>query len=134
MDHRRGRAAARLSSGVRLHGGDMLDFIFLLTALVAILIFPVMIAARMVGAERPGFGSALLAVFLQACLSALLQAFSTNPIFAVGVAVVGGAAIYAFALATSLIKGFLISILATIIAVVFMVLFASTFAAMVSAT
>ena len=112
----------------------MLDFIFLSTALVAILIFPVMIAARMVGAERPGFGPALLAVFLQACLSALLQAFSTNPIFAVGVAVVGGAAIYAFALATSLIKGFLISILATIIAVVFMVLFASTFAAMVSAT
>ena len=112
----------------------MLDFIFLLTALVAILIFPVMIAARMVGAERPGFGSALLAVFLQACLSAILQAFSTNPIFAVGVAVVGGAAIYAFALSTSLLKGFVISVLATIIAVVFMVLFAGTFAAMASAT
>ena len=112
----------------------MLQFIFILTALIAVLIFPVMLAARMVGAERTGFGSALLAVFLQACLSALLQAFSSNPVFSIGVAVVGGSAIYAFSLGTSLLKGFVISVLATIIALVVLVIFAGTFAAMANAT
>ncbi len=111
-----------------------MQFIFMLFALVAALLLPVMLAARMVGAGRTGFGSALLAVFLQACLSALLQAFSSNPIFAIGVTIVGGSAIYAFALDTSLLKGLVVSVLATIIAFFVILLLAGTFAVMANAT
>jgi hypothetical protein len=111
-----------------------MQFIFMLFALVAVLVLPVMLAARMVGAERTSFGAALLAVFLQACLSILLQLFAHNPIFLVGVTIVGGCAIYAFALDTSLLKGLVISVLATIIAFFVVLLLAGTFAVMASAT
>jgi hypothetical protein len=112
----------------------MLQLILMFAALVAVLVFPVMFAARMVGAERTAFGSALLAVILQIVLSGLVEQFAPDQLIAVVIAIIGGSAIYSFTLSTTLLKGFLISIIATAIAVVAIVLLASSFAVIANAT
>lgn len=104
----------------------MTQLILMFAALVAVLVLPVMFAARMVGAERTGFGAAFIAVILQIVLSGLVEQFATNQLIAVVIAIIGGSAIYSFTLSTTLLKGLFISIIATIIAVVAIVLLAGS--------
>ncbi|WP_374012735.1 hypothetical protein [Pseudoxanthomonas koreensis] len=101
--------------------------------LVVALVVPVMLAARMVGAERTGFGSALIAVILQMVLSAVVRSIASDQLIVVLVALIVGSGIYSFTLGTTLLKGFLVSIIATVIAVVAIVLLASSFAVIASA-
>ena len=56
----------------------MLTFLLVVSIIIALVVFPVMIAARIVGAGKTGFGSALLAVILQVCLSMTVDRFISN--------------------------------------------------------
>lgn len=87
-------------------------------AIVVVAVAPVMISARLLGAARTGFGAALLAVIAQAVLSALARLFAPGLAVIIGLMVVGGSAIYAWVLGTTLLRGFGISILATVITAV----------------
>ena len=108
--------------------------ILTLAAVVGIAVVPVMLAARMMDAERPGFLAALIAVILQFVLMAVIQATLTEGMIAFAVALVAGSAIYAYVLGTSVLKGFVISILATVIAVIAALMFGASFALLGSAT
>ena len=107
----------------------MSQLILIFAALVAILVLPVTFAARIIGAERTGFGAALFAVILQTVLSSFVEKLSVDPLIAIAIAIIGGSAVYSFTLGTTLLKGFLISVLATVIAMIAIVLLASSFAA-----
>ena len=93
-----------------------------------IAVFPVMFAAKIVGAGRHTFGPALLAVILQGMLSIGLHAAALSPLVTMAIAVVVGSAIYAFVLDTSIVRGFFLSIIATIITVVVILGLAAIFA------
>jgi hypothetical protein len=94
-----------------------LEPIILFAILLALVILPVMLAARIVGAGRTGFGAALVAVILQGLVSAATRAVSPEFYISVLVAVLLGSAIYAFVLDTTLIRGLAIGVLSTVIAV-----------------
>src|SRR3546814_7332057 len=90
----------------------MLQLVLMFAVLVLALVVPVMLAARMVGAERTGFGTALIAVILQMVLSAVVRSISSNKYIVILVALIVASAIYSFTLGTTLLKGFLVSIIA----------------------
>jgi hypothetical protein len=98
-------------------GVIMLPLLLFLLLLAAITVFPVMIAARIVGAQNRSFGYALFALLLQAALSAALQAFIPSQVL-VGIAsLLLGPAIYAMVLNTTYLRGLVISILFVVIGV-----------------
>ena len=47
----------------------MLQLLLGFVIVIAVTVVPVMIAARLVGAQETGFGSAVFALFLQLCLA-----------------------------------------------------------------
>lgn len=106
-----------------------MELILIFAVVVAFAVVPVMLAARLVGAGRVGFGSALVAVILQTALSAATRAFAPNLGVALLVAIVAGSAIYAFVLDTTLIRGFLIGIVSTVIGVVILLILGNLLAA-----
>ena len=83
--------------------------------LLAVTVIPVMIAARIVGAHKTSFGSAVFALFLQLILGAGLLQLAPGPAVALIAVVVGGALIYAFALDTTIVRGFIVSLLVGLI-------------------
>ena len=96
----------------------MTELVLLFVAVICLATIPVMLAAKMLGAGNPGFGSALLANFLSGCFSAALDHFLPDGgILVIAIAVVGSAAIFAFVLGTTIIRGFFISVLAVLIVV-----------------
>ena len=105
-----------------------------LVAVIAVAVLPVMLAARVVGAERTGFGSALLAVVLQFVLTAIVKLLLPEGLAAIVASILIGSVIYAYALGTSVMKGFVVSIVATVIAVVAVVMLGTSFALLASAT
>ena len=111
-----------------------MHLILIFLAIAIALIFPVMLSARMVGADRTGFGPAFIAVIFQALLSICLTKFVHSPILEILTTLVGGSAIYALTLGTSFLKGFLVSIISTIITLIVAFALASSFAVMASAT
>ncbi|TZF81395.1 hypothetical protein [Cognatilysobacter lacus] len=106
--------------------------LFLLCALAGILVLPVMLGARFVGAERTGFGPALVAVVLQSCLVFAVGYFAPN-VLGVLVGFVLGAVLYAYTLGTTVPRGAGISVVSGGISMVISFLFASSFAIMASA-
>lgn len=82
-----------------------------------------MFAARFVGAGKTGFGSAFIAVIVQAIFSAVTDQYFASPAIGILVAVLAGSAIYAWILETTLIKGFLIGLVSTVIAVAVILVF-----------
>ncbi len=112
----------------------MLALILTLVAVIAIAVLPVKLAASFVGAERTGFGSALLAVVVQFVLVAVVRALLPDGLAEVVAALVVGSIVYAYALGTSVVKGFVISIVATVIAVVAVIMLGTSFALLASAT
>lgn len=87
-----------------------------LAILLAVTVIPVMIAARIVRAGNTGIGAALLSLFLQMVLAGGMLQLPLNATAAVIASVVGGAAIYAFTLDTTMLKGLVVSILVSAIA------------------
>jgi len=94
-----------------------LESIVLFAITLALVSLPVMVAARLVGAGRTGFGAALLAVIAQGVFSSATRIISSDFYVSVFVAVLLGSAIYAFVLDTTLIRGLAIGVLSTVIAV-----------------
>ena len=108
--------------------------ILTLVAVIAIAVLPVKLAAGFVGAERTGFGSVLVAVVLQFVLVAVVRALMPDGLAEIVAAVIVGSIVYAYALGTSVIKGFIVSVLATVIAVVAILMLGSSFALLAAAT
>jgi hypothetical protein len=102
----------------------MLPLLLFLLMLAAITVFPIMIAARIVGAQNRSFGHALFALLLQAALSAALQAFVPNQALAGLASLLLGPAIYAMVLNTTYLRSLAISVLFVVIAVVALFLLA----------
>src|SRR3546814_4125551 len=100
----------------------MLQLVLMFAVLVLALVVPVMLAARMVGAERTGFGTALIAVILQMVLYAVVRSLSSDQLLVILVALLVGTALYSLTLGTPLLKGFLVSIIPLVIAIVAAVL------------
>jgi hypothetical protein len=94
--------------------------------LVGVTVVPVMVGARVVGARKTGFGSALFAVILLAVLSAFTQEFVPDEVLAFLVSAAGGAAIFAFTLGTTLLRGLAVSVVVVAVQVVVIVLFPGT--------
>ena len=107
----------------------MSQLFLMFAALTSILVLPVMFAARMVGAERTGFGSSFVAVILQIVLSGLVEEFAADQLIAFAVAIIGGSAVYSFSLGTTLFRGFVISVIATVVALIAIFVLAGSFAA-----
>lgn len=93
----------------------MIQLVFSLAIGFIFVIYPVMLAARLVGAGETGVWSAVFAVFLQLCFGICIEFFVVNQFIAGLFAVVGGSLIYALALKTTILRGFAISILAVAI-------------------
>jgi len=102
----------------------MLQLLLVLLILAAITVFPVMIAAKMVGAKNTDFAHALLALVLQGLMSGLLHSIIYRPFLASLISLLLGPAIYAAVLKTTYLRGFAISILFVLIALVFLLLLA----------
>lgn len=106
----------------------MLKVLAVVVVALLIAVIPVMLAARIVGAGKHGFGASLLAVILQGILSVILRTAKLDTLLIFVIAVVVGSAIYAHVLDTSLLRGFVLSIVATVITVVIVLGLASIFA------
>lgn len=106
----------------------MLEILTVIAVGFLVAVIPVMLAAKLVGAGRQGFGAALLAVVLQAILSIVLRSVALNPLLIIIVAVLVGSAIYAYVLDTTMVRGFLISVVAAVISVLIVVGLAGLFA------
>lgn len=107
----------------------MFQIIVVFAGILAVLVLPVMLAARLVGAARTGFGAALVAVILQLVLSVPVRRFIADESLVLGVEVVAGAAIFSLVLGTTLLKGLVVSIVATVLSIIAMALLAGAFAA-----
>jgi hypothetical protein len=100
------------------------DFFLFLLALIALTLAPVMIGARVVRAERTGFGSALLAVIFLTAFSAFMQRLDVTEWMALAIAAAGGATIFSLVLGTTLFRGLVVSILAVMLQIAFRILLA----------
>ena len=105
-----------------------MQIILWVAVVVALIVFPVMLSARALGAARSSFGVSLLAVLAQVVFAALTRHFAPSQLIALGIMVVGGSAIYAFILDTTVLRGFFISIMATVITAIAIVVLGSIFA------
>ncbi len=102
----------------------LLQLLFFLLLLAAVTVFPVMLAAKIVGAQKTGFGHALLALVLQGVLSAVLHAIIFRPLVVGLLSLLLGPAIYAGVLKTTYLRGLAISFLFVLIAMLFLLLLA----------
>lgn len=100
----------------------MLGLLLFLLLLAAVTVFPVMIAAKIVGAKNTDFAHALLALFLQGVLSAVLHAIIFRPLLAGLLSLLLGPAIYAAVLKTTYLRGLAISFLFVLIVMIFVLL------------
>lgn len=105
-----------------------MGLIIVVAIVVAVAVLPVMFAARLVGAGRPGFGWSFVAIVIQSIASGVTRGSASNPLVALVVAVVVGSAIYALILDTTFVRGLLIGVIATVIAVIVVFVLATVFA------
>ena len=101
-----------------------MEFVLVFAILAVVLVIPIMIGARLVGARNTGFGSALLAVVIVAGLSAVIDSTITSDVVAFVAAAVVGAFVLSGILGTTFFRGLAVSVIAAIIQVVVMLLFA----------
>jgi len=94
-----------------------LEILIVFAVLAVALVVPVMFGARLVGARKTGFGSALLAVVILAALSAVIDGFVANDLVAIVAMAAIGAMVLAGILGTTFLRGLAISVIATIIQV-----------------
>ena len=107
----------------------MIQLIISFAIIFIIIIYPIMLAARLVGAGKTGVGSVVFSLFLLLIAGVLIRLFTTNEI-AVGLITISvGSIIYSFALDTTILRGFAISILAVLIVVVALIALSGIFTA-----
>jgi hypothetical protein len=102
------------------------SLLLILTVAIAILVVPIMIAARLVGAEKTSFGSCLLTAFMMSVVSNLTDGMLQDKLLSFIVNTLLGAIVVMFVLDTSFLKGLCVSILATAIVFVVMLALAGT--------
>ena len=105
-----------------------MQLVISLTIIFIIIIYPIMLAARLVGAGKTGFGSVVFSLFLLIIAGVLIRLFTTNEIGVGLITIVVGSIIYSFALDTTILRGFAISILAALIVVVAFIALSGVFA------
>jgi hypothetical protein len=101
-----------------------MTFLIMLAILVCVTVVPVMVGARLVGAERTGFGASLLAVIVLAAIGAAVGAFVDNKLAQGVVSAVLGAFLLAGILGTTFWRGLAVSLIAAVVQIVALVLFA----------
>ena len=99
----------------------MIQLLISFSIIFIIIIYPIMLAARLVGAGKTGFGSVVFSLFLLAIAGILIRLFITDEIFVGLITIPVGSIIYSYALDTTILRGFAIALLAALI-VVFAVL------------
>ncbi|HEX7382016.1 MAG TPA: hypothetical protein VF265_07665 [Nevskiaceae bacterium] len=104
----------------------MLELVVVLAAVSFVTVIPVVVGARVIGARRTEFVAALSAVAMQAALGAATKSFSSSAELAVLAAIVGGTAIYAIVLETTLLRGLFIGLIGTAIGIVVLMILTST--------
>ena len=92
-----------------------MEILIVFAVLAVALVVPVMFGARLVGARKTGFGSALFAVVILAALSAVIDGFVANDLVAIVAMAAIGAMVLAGILGTTFLRGLAISVIATII-------------------
>jgi len=90
----------------------MLAVLATLVVLALILVVPVMIGARMVGADKTNFGAALFAVFMSVAAGATIQLFGLSGFIAFVLSAVVGAFLLAAILGTTFWRGMAVSVVA----------------------
>ena len=107
----------------------MIQLIISFAIIFIIIIYPIMLAARLVGAGKTGFGSVVFSLFLLLIAGVLIRLFITNDIGVGLITIPVGSIIYSFALDTTILRGFAISILAVLIVVVALIALSGIFTA-----
>lgn len=110
----------------------MLAMLVVLFVFVLVLVVPVMIGARMVGAEKTGFGSAVLAVFCLAVLAVIIQKLGVGPLVGFIASAVLGAGLLALILGTTFWRGMAVSVLTAVLQIGIFLVAAGGIAAMAS--
>ena len=101
----------------------MSSFLLFIALSLGIIVIPVMIGARIVGARNTGFGSALFAVIVLACVSIGVAKFFGNQLLGSIVSAAAGGFFLAGILGTSFWRGIAVSIIAVVVqAILFAVL------------
>jgi len=106
----------------------MIQLVISLAIIFIIIIYPVMLAARLVGAGKTGFGSVVFSLFLLVIAGILIRLFVSNEIGVGLITIPVGSIIYSFALDTTILRGFVISVLAVLIVVVAFIALSGIFA------
>ena len=96
----------------------MIQLVISFAIIFIIIIYPIILAARLVGAGKTGFSSVVFALFLLAIAGILIRLFITDEIVVGLITVPVGSIIYSYALDTTILRGLAISILAMLIVVV----------------
>ena len=95
------------------------EVLLLIALLVGFTVLPVMLIAKMLEARKTGFGSALLAVFIQACVSGVIHKIIPNNASATIIVVIIGSIVFSYILDTTVWRGFGISIFSALVAISF---------------
>jgi ABC-type uncharacterized transport system permease subunit len=101
--------------------------------MVVVLLVPIMIGARMVGANNTGFGAALVAVLALTVVNTVVDKFVANQVIAFLVSGALGSFLLAGILGTSFWRAVAVSVIAAAIFAVIVVLFAGAMLAKASA-
>ena len=107
----------------------MIQLIISFAIIFIIIIYPIMLAARLVGAGKTGVGSVVFSLFLLLIAGVLIRLFTTNEMAVGLITIPVGSIIYSFALDTTILRGFAISILAVLIVVVALIALSGIFTA-----
>ena len=94
-----------------------------------IIIYPIMLAARLVGAGKTGVGAVTFSLLLLVIAGILIRLFITNELAVGLVTIPVGSIIYSYTLDTTIPRGFAISILAALIVVVAFIALSAIFTA-----
>lgn len=92
-----------------------MELLILFALMVGVTIVPVMIVAKMVNARHTGFGPALLAAILLAAMNNVLRGLALSEGLTFLLVLAAGAAILAFILGTSLLRGLGASVIAVLV-------------------
>jgi hypothetical protein len=110
----------------------MLAILVMLFVFALIMVVPIMIGARMVGAEKTNFGAALFAVILLAVVGVILQKLGVGPIVGFFAATIVGAGVLAMVLGTTYLRGLIVSGIAAAVQVALALVAVGSMAVMAS--
>ncbi len=90
----------------------MLSLLFVVAFVTVVVVVPIYVAAKLVGAKNVGFGSSFLAALLTGLLTGTTQTVAGQDSTIGGfIQFLGCGAIYAYVLGTSFVRGLIISVL-----------------------